>query len=107
MDDRSTGAEKSPRMKVQEWDEERDPSRVPANRPSMSWHRLGANSRLFLDSLADGSWVREGALRAHLRWGRLKFFLVSSWLVARGWVEARPSNSYARTQYRLSERVWS
>lgn len=107
MDDSRTGTQESPGMSVQDWDEERDPSRGPVKDVSFSWRLLGAQERMFLDSIADGTWVREGALRGHLRWGRLRFFLVSSWLVLTGWVEAKPENSYRSTLYRLSRRAWS
>lgn len=93
---------------VLDWDEERDPTAAPAKtqpRPAR-WAQLGGMERCVLDALADGVWTSEKALRQHLRWGRTRFFVVTTWLVLTGWIEAREEDSILASEYRLSPAMW-
>lgn len=72
------------------------------------WEQLGKVDRAFLDAVADGMWVDERSLRARLRWGRIRFGLVTAKLVLTGWIASRPVGSgwYGPSEYRLSARAW-
>lgn len=97
---------KTPMDRVVEWDEARDPMRAPTRlRP---WERLGLHDRELLDTVADGTWTTEAALKSRLGWPWHTFLLVTSRLVLTGWVVARPTGQSLLTgsEYRLSERAW-
>lgn len=91
---------------VLDWDEARDPMRAPDRPKTAPWARLGLSERLVLDALSDGEWTVESALRGFLRWGRVRFFLVTLRLVVEGWIEARPAGSFLTSEYRLGPLAW-
>lgn len=95
------------REMIEDWDEQRDPTRGPA-KPEEDRRRalLGMADRRLLDALADGTWTPEGRLRRLLGWGRLKFLLVTARMVVTGWIEARQAGSFFQSEYRLSEEAW-
>lgn len=90
---------------VLDWDEAQDPSQAPKPKAA-PWAKLGVTERQMLDALSDGDWIREGALRTFLHWGRFQFFLVTLRLVIAGWIEARPANSFLTSEYRLRPSTW-
>ena len=93
---------------VLEWDEGQDPTAAPVKiqpRPAR-WAQLGRTERCVLDGLADGVWTSEKALRRHLGWGRIRFFVMTTWLVLTGWIEAREEDSILASEYRLSPAMW-
>jgi hypothetical protein len=91
---------------VSDWDEARDPMRVPPPRPPRSLTLLGPKDRLLLEELSDGQWIAERDLRRALGWGRVAFLLSSVKLIATGWVVTRSKSILSATEYRLSARAW-
>lgn len=90
------------------WDEGQDPTAAPVKvqpRPAR-WAQLSASERCLLDALADGVWAPEKALRQQLKWGRIRFFLVTLSLTTTGWIEAREEKSILDSEYRLSPAMW-
>lgn len=92
---------------ILDWDEASDPAAAPARSVQAPWRMLGTRDRRLLDALADGTWTPEDVLRRLVKWGRLEFFFVTIKMVAFGWIEARPTNSFLRSEYRLSPKVWT
>lgn len=91
---------------ILDWDEARDAMQAPVKALKAPWSALGVRDRQLLDALADGSWTPESALRLLLGWGRLRFFLATTRAVVLGWIEARPTNSLFKSEYRLSPEAW-
>ena len=91
---------------VLDWDEARDPTRAPQPPAKAPWAKLGLRDRQLLDALSDGEWTPERALRGLLGWSRPRFFLTTVRMVVKGWITARPANSFLTSEYRLGAGVW-
>jgi len=91
---------------VLDWDEGNDPAQARKRVIKPTWALLGLRDRQLLEALSDGSWVSERVLRGLLKWGRVRFFVVTVRLVVTGWVEARPTDSVFQSEYRLAPDVW-
>lgn len=90
---------------VLEWDEHHDPAQTPVR--VTPWRMLGTYDRQLLDVLADGTWLHEDSLRRLLRWGRFRFFVITTKMVMFGWIEAKKTDSILRSAYRLNPAAWT